>query len=132
MNIRLLIVAALTALPHLASANGNVYVSRMWHNHQPVYWPEWNGNGSQTNRMQYAWDSIWLKENADQTYGTGVQHPDNNLRDIFGLDDRRNAYPSASGRWNDDHFFIASIATLALWALNSGAYMQRISAMPVW
>jgi len=92
MNIRLLIMAAVAALPHLACANGNVYVSRMWHNHQPVYWPEWNGNGSQTSRMQYAWDSIWLKENADQTYGTGVQHPDNNLRDIFGLDDRRNAY----------------------------------------
>ncbi|MBN1268645.1 MAG: hypothetical protein JXB04_03580 [Kiritimatiellae bacterium] len=74
-----------------ASGNGNVYVSRFWHNHQPIYWPEWN-NGSQTERIQYAWDSIWLKENADQTYGTGVQHPDNNLRDIFGLDDRRAAY----------------------------------------
>ena len=69
-----------------------VYVSRMWHNHQPLYWPEWNSNGSETNRVQYAWDSIWLKENTDQTYGTADQHPDNNLRDIFGLDDRRNAY----------------------------------------
>ena len=62
----------------------------MWHNHQPLYWPEWNGNGTQTNRVQYAWDSIVLK--SGQTYGTGIGHPDNNLTDIFGLDDRINAY----------------------------------------
>ena len=48
-------------------SNGNVYVSRFWHNHQPLYWPEWNGNGSQTNRGQYAWDSITLKPT--QNYG---------------------------------------------------------------
>lgn len=84
--------------PDRASANGNVYVSRFWHNHQPTYWPEWNNNGSETSRVQYAWDSIVLKPG--QTYGylnlnpaTG-QHPENNLSDIFGLDDRRNSYQS--------------------------------------
>ncbi len=84
--------------PDEADANGNVYVSRFWHNHQPTYWPEWNNNGSETSRVQYAWDSIVLKPN--QNYGylnlnpvTG-QHPENNLTDIFGLDDRRNAYQS--------------------------------------
>jgi len=73
--------------------NGNVYVSRFWHNHQPIYWPEWNSNGSQTTRVQYAWDSIVLKPG--QTYGgiTG-QHPDNNLTDIFGLQDRVTSYQS--------------------------------------
>jgi len=73
-------------------ANGNVHVSRFWHNHQPLYWPEWNSNGSQTERGQYAWDSIVLKPG--QNYGglSPVQHPENNLTDIFGLDDRRNAY----------------------------------------
>jgi len=72
-------------------ANGQtVYISRMWHNHQPLYWPEWNSNGSEDQRVQYAWDSIVLK--SGQTYGTGTGHPDNNLTDIFGLDDRRNAY----------------------------------------
>ncbi len=72
-------------------ANQNVYVSRFWHNHQPIYWPEWNGNGSsQTERVQYAWDSIVLK--AGQLYDSGVAHPENNLTDIFGLDDRRAAY----------------------------------------
>ncbi|HBA85464.1 MAG TPA: hypothetical protein DCZ95_15365 [Verrucomicrobia bacterium] len=70
--------------------NNNVYVSRFWHNHQPTYWPEWNGNGSQTERIQYAWDSIVLKP--AQKYDTASEHPDNNLTDIFGLDDRRNAY----------------------------------------
>jgi hypothetical protein len=72
--------------------NGNVYVSRFWHNHQPLYWPEWNRNGAQTERGQYAWDSIVLKPG--QNYGgiSPSRHPENNLTDIFGLDDRKNAY----------------------------------------
>lgn len=75
-----------------ARANGNVYVTRFWHNHQPLYWPEWNSNGSQTERAQYAWDSIVLKPG--QNYGglSPNYHPENNLTDIFGLDDRKNAY----------------------------------------
>ena len=75
-----------------ARANGNVHVSRFWHNHQPTYWPEWNSNGDQNSRVQYAWDSIVLKPG--QNYG-GISpnyHPENNLTDIFGLDDRKNAY----------------------------------------
>jgi hypothetical protein len=74
------------------AANGNVYVSRFWHNHQPLYWPEWNSNGAQNQRGQYAWDSIVLKPG--QNYGgiSPSQHPENNLTDIFGLDDRKNAY----------------------------------------
>jgi hypothetical protein len=72
--------------------NNNVYVTRFWHDHQPLYWPEWNGNGSQTERIQYAWDSIVLK--SGQTYDTTQGHPDNNLTDIFSLDDRRNSYQS--------------------------------------
>ncbi len=77
-----------------AEANGNVFVSRFWHNHQPIYWPEWNSNGSQNQRVQYAWDSIVLKPT--QNYGglSPSRHPENNLTDIFGLDDRRNAYQS--------------------------------------
>ena len=77
-------------LAGLTAEGQTVYVSRMWHNHQPLYWPEWNPNGSQTGRVQYAWDSIVLK--SGQTYGTGVGHPDNNLTEIFGRDGRRNAY----------------------------------------
>lgn len=93
-NLRLLAFSVICAAlsPHIAQANGNVHVSRFWHNHQPLYWPEWNSNGSQTQRGQYAWDSIVLKPG--QNYG-GIslsQHPENNLTDIFGLDDRKNAY----------------------------------------
>jgi hypothetical protein len=70
--------------------NGNVYVSRFWHNHQPNYWPEWNSNGGQDLRVQYAWDSIVLK--GGQTYGTAQGHPDNNLTEIFGKYDRVESY----------------------------------------
>ncbi len=84
----LLLLAALGT----AWGNDKVYVSRFWHNHQPIYWPEWNAHGDQDQRVQYAWDSIVLKPG--QNYG-GLSpsfHPENNLTDIFGLDDRRNAY----------------------------------------
>jgi hypothetical protein len=76
------------------TANDKVHVSRFWHNHQPTYWPEWNNNGPQTSRVQYAWDSIVLK--SGQNYGglSPKQHPENNLTEIFGLDDRRNSYQS--------------------------------------
>ncbi|HMP90402.1 MAG TPA: carbohydrate-binding protein [Kiritimatiellia bacterium] len=86
------VVGMVLALTSSVLANGNVHVSRFWHNHQPIYWPEWNSNGSQTERGQYAWDSIVLKPG--QNYGglSPAQHPENNLTDIFGLDDRRNAY----------------------------------------
>lgn len=85
-----LVAAALA--PQEMLANGNVHVSRFWHNHQPVYWPEWMGDGSEPNRGQLAWDSIQKKPL--QNYGglSPVNHPENNLTDIFGHDDRRNAY----------------------------------------
>src|SRR4051812_6204639 len=87
--------SALLALALLAPAVGfgaNVYVTRFWHCHQPIYWGDWNGNGPETERVQYAWDSIVLKNG--QTYGTAVGHPDNNLSDIFGTADRVAAYQS--------------------------------------
>ncbi|MEO8615146.1 MAG: hypothetical protein ABI600_08405 [Luteolibacter sp.] len=70
-----------------------VYVSRMWHNHQPNYWPDWNTNGGQTNRVEYAWDSIVSKPNRSYP-GSLAQNPENNLSDIFGIDDRKNSYQS--------------------------------------
>jgi len=106
--ILLLGLLATTALPNAFGQN-QVYVSRFWHNHQPIYWPEWNGNGGQNNRVQYAWDSIVLKNG--QTYGTGMGHPDNNLSDIFGLDDRKAAY---QGRPRDSLSNIVSEAGFAL------------------
>lgn len=85
----LLVSVALLTFPSMSGQT--VYVSRMWHNHQPLYWPEWNTNGSETNRVEYAWDSISLKPNRSYP-DSNAQHPENNLSDIFGLDDRQNAY----------------------------------------
>ncbi len=73
-----------------AMANNNVKVSRFWHNHQPIYWPEWNGNGSQNERVQFAWDSIVLK--SGQVYDSSRAHPENDLNSIFSVDDRKKAY----------------------------------------
>ena len=78
-------------LPAAAPA-ANVRVSRFWHNHQPIYWPEWNNNIGENNRVQFAQDSIVLK--SGQTYDTGTGHPDNNLTDIFGTGDRVTSYQS--------------------------------------
>lgn len=76
----------------IPSHAANVRVSRFWHNHQPIYWPEWNGNGDEGHRVQFAQDSIVLK--GGQTYDTGQGHPDNNLTDIFGHGDRMASYQS--------------------------------------
>jgi hypothetical protein len=84
--------AVLAAATVLTSAQ-TVYVSRMWHNHQPTYWPEWNTNGGQNQPTEYAWDSIVLKSGRSYA-GSSAQHPENNLTDIFGVDDRKNAYQS--------------------------------------
>lgn len=66
-----------------------VRVSRFWHNHQPIYWPEWN-SGAQNQRVQFAQDSINLK--SGQLYDSGSAHPENDLDAIFGVDDRKRAY----------------------------------------
>ncbi len=101
------------------AANNNVYISRFWHNHQPIYWPEWNGNGSQTERIQYAWDSIVLKDG--QKYSTAVGHPENNLTDIFGLEDRKAAY---QGRPRDS---LAGITNAGGFAISySGSLIDNV------
>ena len=103
----------------LALGNGNVYVSRFWHNHQPIYWPEWNSNGSETERVQFAWDSIVLK--GGQTYSTSVGHPENDLSNIFGIDDRKNAYQA--GPRNS----LAGLNSAAGFAMSySGSLMENV------
>ena len=71
-------------------ANSNVHVTRFWHNHQPIYWPEWNSGVGQDDRVQYAHDSMRLKPT--QNYGAAWNHPHNDLEQIFGLNDRIAAY----------------------------------------
>ena len=72
-----------------AFGNSNVKVSRFWHNHQPIYWPEWNA-APQDQRVQFAEDSADLK--GGQGYDSSTLHPENDLNAIFGVDDRRKAY----------------------------------------
>jgi hypothetical protein len=78
----LLAACAMFALAATASA-GTVKVARFWHDHQPIYWPDWSS--SQPNRVQFAQDSIDAKAG-------GAPHPDNNLTDIFGHGDRVASY----------------------------------------
>jgi len=95
----LLVVTALST--GLCMANSNVHVTRHWHLHQPIYWPEWNTQNSQVNRYQFAWDSIQIKSQGGNMYpGSGVVHPQNVLvqgdpgeeGEVFTPDDRVNAY----------------------------------------
>ena len=85
----------------VCSANSNVHVTRHWHLHQPIYWPEWNTQNGQTNRYQFAWDSIQIKSQGGNMYpGSSVVHPLNVLvqgdpgeeGEVFTPDDRVNAY----------------------------------------
>ncbi len=59
-----------------------VYSTYLWHLQQPIYWPE-KING--VNRYQFAYESLSGSPNYPG-------HPQNNLSDIFGLDDRKAAY----------------------------------------
>jgi hypothetical protein len=75
-------VAASTLSPALALAE-NVHFTYLWHLEQPIYWPDRQTSG--TDRYEHAWQSILRRD-------AGAAHPSNNLRDIFGLDDRRAVY----------------------------------------
>ena len=74
----ILALAGLLAFTCTQAFAGSVKVARFWHNHQPIYWPDWSSEG----HVQFAKDSI----------NNGGAHPANNLTDIFGLHDRVQAY----------------------------------------
>lgn len=92
-----------------AGANSNVHVTRFWHNHQPIYWPEWNSGVGQDLRVQYAHDSMRLKPT--QNYGAPWNHPHNDLEQIFGLNDRLAAY---QGRPRDSVASIGQAGGMAM------------------
>jgi len=108
------------SLPDAHAAN--VRVSRFWHNHQPIYWPEWNGSDTELNRVQFAEDSIDLK--GSQYYDTTTQHPDNNLTDIFGTGDRVASYQS--GPRNS----LAMLSSSAGYAISySGSLIENVRSL---
>src|SRR5436190_23297704 len=70
--------------PIPALANTNIHTSWLWHLHQPIYWPDRKVSGN--DHCEAAWDTI-------QQQDAGRVHPTPEvLRNIFGLDDRVNAY----------------------------------------
>lgn len=60
-----------------------VHFTYLWHMEQPIYWPDQQTGGA--DRYERAWESILRKD-------AGRPNPTNNLRDIFGLDDRVAGY----------------------------------------
>ncbi|MBX3730601.1 MAG: PKD domain-containing protein [Candidatus Sumerlaeia bacterium] len=78
-------MAALLAAGGVAAAQSTApHVTWHWHQHQPIYWND-RLRLSGPDRYEYAWESIQMKDG-------GNPHPMDNLRDIFGKDDRVAAY----------------------------------------
>ncbi|MCK6475918.1 MAG: hypothetical protein L6Q35_03695 [Phycisphaerales bacterium] len=75
--------AVLIGLAACAAQAQKVQFTYLWHLEQPIYWPDQQVGGM--DRYETAWGSIQRKD-------AGAAHPSNNLRDIFGLDDRKAAY----------------------------------------
>ncbi len=66
-----------------ALAQPKLHYTYLWHLEQPIYWPDRQVSGE--DRYERAWESI-------QHRNIGASHPENNLSDIFGLDDRKAVY----------------------------------------
>lgn len=123
LHARPWLASSLAGLLAATASAQTVHVSRFWHNHQPTYWPEWNSNdpGGQNSRVQYAGDSIRLKPG--QNYG-GLSpnlHPQNDLEQIFSVQDRVTSYQS--GPRNS----LAGLASEAGFAISySGSLMDGV------
>lgn len=76
--------SVLVALLGPAPANDSIHTTYLWHLHQPIYWPDQRRAGGD-DQYESAWDSIQQRDG-------GAIHPENNLREIFGIDDRVAAY----------------------------------------
>lgn len=92
------------------------YTSYMWHNHQPIYW---NARKDGTNHYEYAWDSIQAKDG-------GRLHPEDNLRSIFGKDDRVAVYQY---RTKDSIQTILHLPDAGVQMNYTGALMQNIKSL---
>ena len=76
---------ATSLLAAQAQAQQKLHFTYLWHLEQPIYWPDQQTSGN--DRTERAWESILRRDG-------GAAHPENNLRDIFGLADRQAAYQS--------------------------------------
>ncbi len=100
------------------SANNNPKVSWLWHMHQPIYWNDQLRAGG-TDRYEYAWESIQQKDG-------GSSSPENNLREIFGKDDRVAAYQY---RTRDAVGSIGGHANGGVAISYSGALMENVNSL---
>ncbi|MBS0197179.1 MAG: hypothetical protein JSR77_10515 [Planctomycetes bacterium] len=75
------ILLSCCALP--AIGQEKLHFTYLWHLEQPIYWPQRQTSGN--DRYQRAWESIQVKD-------SGAAHPQDDLRGIFGIDDRKAIY----------------------------------------
>ena len=125
------------------TAAGQIHTTYLWHLEQPIYWPE--QSSWEPLRMQYAWESQWLKWNNGNWYSDGKQHPLNNIQEIFSNDDRKAVYqyrakdavqsllsfPEAGAQVNYSGCLIYNVNSLASagqWGYNSGWQNHFITA----
>ncbi|MBI1746673.1 MAG: hypothetical protein HYR55_08805 [Acidobacteria bacterium] len=95
----------------LEAADTILFTSYLWHLHQPIYWPDRRVSGN--DHYESAWDTIRQQD-------AGRPHPrPENLRAIFGVDDRVAAY---QGRLREA---LRSIG----WSRNSGAQVSYSGAL---
>eukprot|EP00756_Hemistasia_phaeocysticola_P032911 Hpha_TRINITY_DN16436_c0_g16::TRINITY_DN16436_c0_g16_i1::g.164152::m.164152 len=79
MSIAVAVVAATAAPP--------VYTTYHWHLQQPIYWPD-NATVCEDHSERH-YQRAWCSYQAQSSQGG---HPQNNLQDVFGKDDRKAVY----------------------------------------
>lgn len=83
MSARPVVLALVLLLATVSARAGtSVHTTYLWHLEQPIYWPAPNAAGT---RYQAAWESLQARDG-------GAAHPQNDLREIFGKDDRVAVY----------------------------------------
>ncbi len=72
------------------TAAAQVHTTYLWHLQQPIYWPDQSVANLYT--YQKVWESQMLKINGGNNYPSGLDHPLNDLQQIFSKPDRVNVY----------------------------------------
>jgi len=90
-----------------------------WHVHQPNYWNGPSRAAGAPDRVEFAWESIQQKDGGDP-------HPTNDLRGIFGLDDRIAAYQF---RMRDSLGTIGGYTRSGVAVSYSGALIENVNSI---
>ena len=100
-----------------AIAGNSIHTTWLWHLHQPIYWPD---KRAFCEHYENAWDTI-------QQQDGGRPHPAPEvLRNIFGLDDRVNAYQTRS---RDAVSSISGYGKSGAQVSYSGALMENVQSL---